>query len=1078
MPKRTDIHKILIIGSGPIVIGQACEFDYSGTQACKALRNEGFEVVLVNSNPATIMTDPETADRTYIEPITVRAVAKVIERERPDALLPNMGGQTALNCAVALAKAGVLERYGVEVIGCDIDSIEVGEDRELFAQAMADIGLEVAHSGIARSLDECRHVADELGYPVVVRPAFTLGGAGGGMAHDEAELMRIAREGLELSANNEVLVEQSVEGWKEIEMEVMHDAAGNGIVVCSIENLDPMGVHTGDSITVAPCQTLNDFELQRLRDYSLAVLERVGVACGGSNVQFAVNPQDGRVLVIEMNPRVSRSSALASKATGFPIAKMAALLSVGYTLDEIPNDITGATPACFEPSIDYCVVKIPRFAFEKFKGASETLTTRMKAVGEVMAIGSTFEEALQKACRSLEQGNMGLVADGSEDFASMDEDAFQDRVSRPTPERVFYVAEALRRRWTVERVHELTHIDPWFLCRIKDIVVAECSLAEGGVAGLTAERLLAAKEMGFSDVQIAQLTGEREDTIRALRTVLGVHPVVKTVDTCAGEFASRTNYHYLTYEAGGISEHHGAERPRVVILSAGPNRIGQGIEFDYCCVHAAMALSERGFETVMVNCNPETVSTDYDTSDRLYFEPLTFEDVMDVIEAERPQGVIVTLGGQTPINLASRLKAAGVPIMGTQPDAIDLAEDRDRFSDLLDRLEIAYPPSSTAETLEEARRVARTIGYPLLVRPSYVLGGRGMAIVYNDDDLATYMAEATQVSPDHPVYLDAFLEDAVELDVDALADGEQCYVGSILEHIEECGIHSGDSACCYPPFSLSDTLVGRIREMTRALALAVGVRGLLNIQYAVKDEQVLVIEMNPRASRTVPFSSKATGQALAKAAARIMAGETIAQLLVEGALVGEGHVTGRFAVKEAVMPWARFPGADTTLGPEMKSTGEVMGIDVNFPLAYAKTREAIDYEQPSTGKVFVSVCDRDKRAIAPVALSLTNMGYDLIATSGTAKTLRAAGIDCEVIKRVSEGHPNVVDEMAQGSIAFIINTPRGHTSRGDGSVLRGEAVNRGISCVTALSGATALVQAIAAMRKSSLDVYALQDLGQ
>ena len=1078
MPKRTDIHKILIIGSGPIVIGQACEFDYSGTQACKALRNEGFEVVLVNSNPATIMTDPETADRTYIEPITVRAVAKVIERERPDALLPNMGGQTALNCAVALAKAGVLERYGVEVIGCDIDSIEVGEDRELFAQAMADIGLEVAHSGIARSLDECRHVADELGYPVVVRPAFTLGGAGGGMAHDEAELMRIAREGLELSANNEVLVEQSVEGWKEIEMEVMRDAAGNGIVVCSIENLDPMGVHTGDSITVAPCQTLNDFELQRLRDYSLAVLERVGVACGGSNVQFAVNPQDGRVLVIEMNPRVSRSSALASKATGFPIAKMAALLSVGYTLDEIPNDITGATPACFEPSIDYCVVKIPRFAFEKFKGASETLTTRMKAVGEVMAIGSTFEEALQKACRSLEQGNMGLVADGSEDFASMDEDAFQDRVSRPTPERVFYVAEALRRRWTVERVHELTHIDPWFLCRIKDIVVAECSLAEGGVAGLTAERLLAAKEMGFSDVQIAQLTGEREDTIRALRTVLGVHPVVKTVDTCAGEFASRTNYHYLTYEAGGISEHHGAERPRVAILSAGPNRIGQGIEFDYCCVHAAMALSERGFETVMVNCNPETVSTDYDTSDRLYFEPLTFEDVMDVIEAERPQGVIVTLGGQTPINLASRLKAAGVPIMGTQPDAIDLAEDRDRFSDLLDRLEIAYPPSSTAETLEEARRVARTIGYPLLVRPSYVLGGRGMAIVYNDDDLATYMAEATQVSPDHPVYLDAFLEDAVELDVDALADGEQCYVGSILEHIEECGIHSGDSACCYPPFSLSDTLVGRIRETTRALALAVGVRGLLNIQYAVKDEQVLVIEMNPRASRTVPFSSKATGQALAKAAARIMAGETIAQLLVEGALVGEGHVTGRFAVKEAVMPWARFPGADTTLGPEMKSTGEVMGIDVNFPLAYAKTREAIDYEQPSTGKVFVSVCDRDKRAIAPVALSLTNMGYDLIATSGTAKTLRAAGIDCEVIKRVSEGHPNVVDEMAQGSIAFIINTPHGHTSRGDGSVLRGEAVNRGISCVTALSGATALVQAIAAMRKSSIDVYALQDLGQ
>ena len=1072
MPKRTDIHKILIIGSGPIVIGQACEFDYSGTQAVKALKHEGYEVVLVNSNPATIMTDPDLADRTYVEPITVDSLTRVIEKERPDALLPNMGGQTALNCSVELDKAGILEKYGVEVIGCDIDSIEVGEDRELFAQAMADIGLDVAKSGVARSLEECESIAEELGYPVVIRPAFTLGGAGGGMAHDHAELMKIAREGLSLSANSEVLVEQSVEGWKEIEMEVMRDSTGNGIVVCSIENLDPMGVHTGDSITVAPCQTLTDVELQRLRDYSLAVLERVGVACGGSNVQFAVNPKDGRVIVIEMNPRVSRSSALASKATGFPIAKMAALLSVGYSLDEITNDITGATPACFEPSIDYCVVKIPRFAFEKFKGTSETLTTRMKAVGEVMAIGSTFEEALQKACRSLEQGHLGLGADGKSEYNDAN---FEDLVSRPTPERIFYVAEAMRRGWSVDRIHELTGIDPWFLHRIADIVSAEHSLVSGGVAGLTPERLQAAKEMGFSDVQIGHLTGESEDTIRALRQVYGVRPVVKTVDTCAGEFESHTNYHYFTYEHGAASEFKRASRPRVVILSAGPNRIGQGIEFDYCCVHAAMALSARGFETVMVNCNPETVSTDYDTSDRLYFEPLTFEDVMNVINVEQPAGVIVTLGGQTPINLASRLKAAGVPIMGTQPDAIDLAEDRDRFSSLLDNLGIAYPPSSTAETLEEARKVARIIGYPLLVRPSYVLGGRGMAIVYDEDDLATYMVEATQVSPDHPVYLDSFLEDAIELDVDALADGTECYVGSILEHIEECGIHSGDSACCYPPFSLSDKIIEKVRETTRKLALSVGVRGLLNIQYAIKDEQVLVIEMNPRASRTVPFSSKATGVSLAMFASRIMAGETIAQFKATGELPEEGRDPGRFSVKEAVMPWSRFPGADVILGPEMKSTGEVMGVDTSFPKAYAKTREAIDYKLPEAGKVFISVCDRDKRAVAPVAMSLINLGYDLLATPGTAKTLRSAGLPCEVTKRLSEGHPNVVDEMAAGTIAFMINTPHGHAARGDGAIIRAEAVNRGISYATTLSATTALVQAIAAVRSQKLGAYALQD---
>ena len=1072
MPKRTDIKKILIIGSGPIVIGQACEFDYSGTQACKALRSEGYEVVLVNSNPATIMTDPETADRTYVEPITAASVAKVIEKERPDALLPNMGGQTGLNCAVALAKAGVLEKYGVEVIGCDIDSIETGEDRELFANAMRDIGLEVARSGIAHTVEECEKIADELGYPVVIRPAFTLGGAGGGMAYTHDDLLRIAEQGIALSPESEVLVEQSVEGWKEIEMEVMRDSAGNGVVICSIENLDPMGVHTGDSITVAPCQTLNDFELQRLRDYSIAILERVGVACGGSNVQFAVNPDDGRVIVIEMNPRVSRSSALASKATGFPIAKMAALLSVGYTLDEIENDITRETPACFEPSIDYCVVKVPRCAFEKLKGTDETLTTRMKAVGEVMSIGATFEEAMQKAMRSLEQGHAGLGADGADDFAGVDEAEFERRVATPTPDRVLYVAEALRRGWGVERVFELTKIDRWFLNRIKDIVTAEGVIAERGLAGLDADTMMAAKQLGFSDAQLAHLTNQREDTVRAVREVLGVRPCVKTVDTCAGEFSARTSYHYFTYEKGGVSEFHEAEKPRVVILSAGPNRIGQGIEFDYCCVHAAYALAAKGYETVMVNCNPETVSTDYDTSDRLYFEPLTFEDVMNVIEVERPVGVIVTLGGQTPINLAKRLKAAGVPIMGTQPEAIDLAEDRDRFASLLDRLEIAYPPSSTAETVDEAKSVARRVGYPLLVRPSYVLGGRGMGIVYDDEDLVSYMEEATKVSPDHPVYLDAFLEDAIELDVDALCDTEECYVGAVLEHIEECGIHSGDSACCFPPFSLSDRIVAKVRDTTRRLALSCHIRGLLNVQFAVRDEQVFVIELNPRASRTVPFSSKATGVPLAKCAARIMSGEKISEL----GLPEEGRDLGYYAVKEAVMPWSRFPGADVVLGPEMKSTGEVMGIDKTFPKAYAKTREAIDYQVPQSGTVFVSVCDRDKRSVAPVALSLVNLGYDLVATRGTAKTLRAAGIPCEVVKPISEGSPNIIDMMAEGKIAFLINTPKGHSSRGDGFRMRSEAVSRGIDMATTMSGAVALVQAIAALRQGPLDVYALQDL--
>ncbi|WP_314025920.1 carbamoyl-phosphate synthase large subunit [Olsenella uli] len=1073
MPRREDIEKILVIGSGPIVIGQACEFDYSGTQACRALRAAGLSVVLVNSNPATIMTDPDTADRTYVEPITLDAVRRVIERERPDALLPNMGGQTALNCAVALGEAGVLDEFGIEVIGCDLDSIRRGEDRELFAAAMADLGLEVARAGSAHSMQDARRIVSEVGFPVVIRPSFTLGGAGGGIARDQGELERIVSQGLALSPEHEVLVEESIEGWKEIEMEVMRDVAGNGIVVCSIENLDPMGVHTGDSITVAPAQTLTDAELQRLRDYSLAILERIGVATGGSNVQFAVDPKDGRVIVVEMNPRVSRSSALASKATGFPIAKVAALLAVGYTLDEVANDITGATPACFEPSIDYCVVKVPRFAFEKFKGASEELTTRMKSVGEAMAIGRCFEEALQKALRSLEQGRAGLGADAHDDF---DEDRFDELVARPTPERIFYVAEALRRGWSVARLHEVTGIDPWYLFRIADIVRAQRTLAEDGLAGLDAERLLAAKQLGLSDVQIAHLTGSREEVVRALREVLGVRAVVKTVDTCAGEFSASTDYHYLTYECGGVTEAHEASRPRALILSAGPNRIGQGIEFDYCCVHAARALHERGFETVMVNCNPETVSTDYDSSDRLYFQPLTFEDVMDVIEVERPTGVVVALGGQTPIKLARDLEAAGVPIMGTSPDAIDLAEDRDRFAALLDRLRISYPPSSVARTQQEAAEVARRIGYPLVIRPSYVLGGRGMGIVYGDEDLAAYMASATHVTPERPVYLDAFLEDAIELDVDALADGRECYVGSVLEHIEECGIHSGDSACCWPPFSLSDAIVGRVRDTTRRLALACGIHGPLNVQFAIRDEQVFVIELNPRASRTVPFSSKATTVPLAQCAARIMAGETIESLRLEGILPSEGCGAGYFAVKEAVMPWSRFPGADSVLGPEMKSTGEVMGIARTFPEAYAKTRQAIDYAMPEDGTVFVSVCDRDKRAIAPVALALEGLGYDIVATPGTAKTLRAAGIACEVVSRIADGHPNAVDLMEEGKVSFIINTPHGRASRGDGARLRGEAVRRGITCVTALSATIALVQALTASRRREGEVFALQDL--
>ena len=1091
MPKRTDIKRILVIGSGPIVIGQACEFDYSGAQACKVLKEDGYEVVLVNSNPATIMTDPGLAERTYVEPITAEFIERVIERERPDALLPTLGGQTGLNAAVELARAGVLEKYGVEMIGCDLDAIERGEDRKLFNEAMAEIGLEVARSGYAYSVEDALNIVETTGYPCVLRPSFTMGGAGGGIAHDEAELIEIVTQGLELSPAGEVLVEESIEGWKEYEMEVMRDRAGNGIIVCSIENLDPMGVHTGDSITVAPAQTLSDLEYQRMRVASLAILEKIGVETGGSNVQFAVNPQNGRLIVIEMNPRVSRSSALASKATGFPIAKAAARLAVGYTLDEIVNDITRATPACFEPSIDYCVVKAPRFAFEKFKGTDTTLTTRMKAVGEVMAIGRTFEEAMGKAMRSLEDGHRGLGADAkAAALESIADEELTQNVSRATEQRIFYLAEALRRGRSVERLHELTRIDPWFLSRLHDMIAVQEAVRGLRVEDIDADAMRLLKQYGTSDAQIAYLTGSDERFVRAYRKGLGVVPSMKTVDTCAAEFESATEYHYKTYEnlmreapnaRRGVAsdEVRACDKPKVMILGAGPNRIGQGIEFDYCCVHACYELAERGYETIMVNCNPETVSTDYDTSDRLYFEPVTYEDVMDIVDAERPAGVVTTLGGQTPVNLTRALAESGVTIMGTQPDAIDFAEDRERFSALLDRLGVMYPPAGMATSFEEAEAVAARIGYPLLVRPSYVLGGRGMMIAYDAEHLREYMAEATRVSPDHPIYLDRFLEGAYESDVDALCDGEEVYIGGILEHIEEAGIHSGDSATCIPPFSFSDSLMARLRETTRKIALALGVRGLVNVQYAIKGETVYVIEANPRASRTVPFISKATGVPLARCAARIMAGANIAEL----GLPSDERRLDYFCMKEAVMPWGRFPGAEVILGPEMKSTGEVMGIAKSYPEAYAKTQLAIDYELPTpeNGRVFISVCDRDKRHILGLARILRHLGFELLSTEGTARVLRGGNVPCEVVGKISASddsdEPGILDMIADGQIAFIINTPYGPGSRGDGYRLRTEAVRRGVTCVTALAAANAYVSALEARSfGDSLDVVALQDL--
>ena len=1081
MPKRTDINTILVIGSGPIVIGQACEFDYSGAQACKVLKEEGYRVVLVNSNPATIMTDPDLVDRTYVEPITCEFIEKIIEREKPDALLATLGGQTALNAAVELAESGILDKHNVELIGCDLAAIQKGENRKLFNEAMAEIGVETARGDYAYSVDQALEIASSIGYPVILRPSFTLGGAGGGAASNPEELARIVSQGLELSPIGEVLVEESIMGWKEYEMEVIRDGAGNGIIVCSIENLDPMGVHTGDSITVAPAQTLSDIEYQRMRVASLAILEKIGVETGGSNVQFAINPENGRMIVIEMNPRVSRSSALASKATGFPIAKAAAKLAVGYTLDEIMNDITRVTPACFEPSIDYCVVKVPRFAFEKFQGADDTLTTRMKAVGEVMAIGRTFEEALAKALRSLEDGHIGLAPTRKEAavYAQMSGAQLEAEIARPSAERIFHVAEGFRRGLDAAHIHELSGIDPFFLGCIADMVRMQENLRDLNLEDLDAEALRLLKQEGMSDALIAELTGATEETVRACRKILGVLPAFKTVDTCAAEFASTTSYHYKTYDAAE-TELAPKERKRIIILGAGPNRIGQGIEFDYCCVQASYALAADGYETIMINCNPETVSTDYDTSDMLFFEPLTFEDVMDVVEAVDPDGVILTLGGQTPLKLASALQAAGVPIIGTTPASIDLAEDRDLFSNILDELGISYPAAGMASTYEQACRVAEHIGFPLLVRPSYVLGGRGMAIVYDANQLETYMTQAAQISPDHPIYLDKFLEGAIEVDLDALCDGTDVYIGGVMEHIEMAGIHSGDSACVIPPYSLSEGIVNTLQDIAAKLALRLGVKGLLNIQFAIKDQVVYVIEANPRASRTVPFVSKATGVPLAKAAARIMAREKLACLGLPAHKTDPDY----YCVKEAVMPWGRFPGARVILGPEMKSTGEVMGIAPTVPAAYAKTQFAIDYAMPEGGLAFVSVNDGDKRAIVSLIRDVERMGFGIVATQGTAKVLRASGIDCLEVSKIHEAdaadgegeRPSALDLIRDGKISLIINTPFGSATRSDGYEIRSAAVRHGICHTTTLAGAQAMIAGMEAARQGTVGVIALQDL--
>lgn len=1065
MTKRTDIKKILLVGSGPIVIGQACEFDYSGTQACKVLREDGFEIVLVNSNPATIMTDPEFADRTYVEPITPEIVAKIIAKERPDAILPTLGGQTALNTAVALSDSGVLEEYGVEMLGANIESIKKAEDRSLFKQAMEKIGCEVPRSGFAYDLDGASELTTELGFPVVIRPSFTLGGAGGGIAYDPEGFNQIVANGLMLSPIDEVLIEESIIGWKEYELEVMRDVRGNAVIVCSIENLDPMGIHTGDSITVAPAQTLTDREYQEMRDEALAIMEEIGVATGGSNIQFAVDPVTGRRVVIEMNPRVSRSSALASKATGFPIAKIAAKLAVGYGLDEIVNDITRETPACFEPVIDYVVVKMPRWTFEKFPDTDQTLTTKMKSVGEAMAIGRTFKEALQKVVRSLEINRFGLAGSVEDETEPA---LVEEKLRVPNQDRLYYIAQALRSGMARERVAEITRIDMWFIHQIGEIVDMESSLEGRALQDLDYESMREAKRAGFADRQLAELTNSAEADVRAHRKKLGVIPTFKSVDTCAAEFEAYTPYYYSTYETE--DEVRETDKPKIVILGGGPNRIGQGIEFDYCCVHAAFALKEDGYETIMINCNPETVSTDYDTSDRLYFEPLTFEDVMNIIDREKPLGVIVQFGGQTPLKLAAALESAGVRILGTSPDSIDLAEDRQRFGALLDRLEIPQAMNGTAFSYDEAINVAGRIGYPLLVRPSYVLGGRAMELVYSEEMLEGYMKTAVKASPEHPILIDKFLEGAIEVDVDALSDGREVLIAGIMEHIEEAGVHSGDSACAIPSFSLSEKVLDTIKRYTVMLAESVNVMGLLNIQFAVKDEAVYVIEVNPRASRTVPFVSKAIGVPIAKYAAKVMAGRMLADLAPPMPVR-----LSYTSVKEAVLPFDRFPGVDTLLGPEMRSTGEVMGISDSFGVAYAKSQMASGFDLPVGGGVFISVCDKDKRSIQLIARQLSDLGYELAATAGTAAVIRGAGMDVKETAKVTEGHPNVLDMIAADEIHLVINTPWGRGPRVDGHQIRMAAAVHGLACVTTMAAAQALVQGLRAVRQGEITVKSLQE---
>ncbi len=1080
MPRRTDIASVLVIGSGPIVIGQACEFDYSGTQACRVLRAEGLRVVLVNSNPATIMTDPEFADATYVEPITADVVARIIERERPDALLATLGGQTALNTAVALHEAGVLEKFGVQLIGADFDAIQRGEDRQRFKEIVASIGAESARSAICHTMEEVLAAVEHLGYPVVVRPSFTMGGAGSGFAHDEAELRRIAGAGLHASPTTEVLLEESILGWKEYELELMRDRADNVVVVCSIENLDPMGVHTGDSITVAPALTLTDREYQRMRDVAIDVIRAVGVDTGGCNIQFAVDPRDGRLVVIEMNPRVSRSSALASKATGFPIAKIAAKLAVGYTLDEIPNDITGETPASFEPTLDYVVVKVPRFAFEKFPLADPTLTTTMKSVGEAMALGRSFPEALQKALRSLERPEATFHWRGEPG----DRAALVAQAALPRDGRLTVVQQALRAGAGLGELAEATGIDPWFLEQVAGInaLAEEVRTARE----LTADLLRRAKRAGFSDRQLGELRGMREEVVRGVRHALGIRPVYKTVDTCAAEFAARTPYHYSSYDEE--TEVSPRERPAVLILGSGPNRIGQGIEFDYSCVHAAMTLREAGFETVMVNCNPETVSTDYDTSDRLYFEPLTLEDVLEVHHAESlagpVAGVIVQLGGQTPLGLAQGLKDAGVQVVGTSPEAIHLAEERGAFGRVLSAAGLPAPRYGLATTFPQAKAIADEIGYPVLVRPSYVLGGRGMEIVYDDDMLEGYIERATQISPEHPVLVDRFLDDAVEIDVDALFDGTDLYLGGVMEHIEEAGIHSGDSACALPPITLGRAEIERIRQSTAAIARGVGVRGLLNVQYALAGDVLYVLEANPRASRTVPFVSKATAVPLAKAAARVMMGETVAQLRAEGVLppTGDGGtlpLDAPISVKEAVLPFGRFHGVDTVLGPEMRSTGEVMGIDARFGTAFAKSQlAAYAGGLPTRGRAFVTVANRDKRTMVFPVKRLADLGFEILATEGTAEVLHRSGVLATVVRKHFEpddGTLDAVQRILAGEVDLIVNTPYGVGARLDGYEIRTAAVSRGVPCITTVQGLAAAVQGIEAISRGEVGVRALQE---